>query len=207
MRIKLNVLSDIRRELILKRILILAVVLVSGGLLFSCFNTVQMANLQLLPADYAKSPAFDEQQTWRTVVLPPVESLGYSLSQTAGLYDYAGMALLRTGRFTVVDRTVVDQLLDEQELSYSGVADQATAVQLGKLLGAEAVMTINVTRISHDSFWDDEPEQRDAVLHVKIISVETSEVLYTSVGQGNDFDGAEGALRMALEVALIGLTK
>ena len=204
---RLNVLSDIRRELILKRILILAVALVSGGLLFSCFNTIQMANLQQLPTNYARSQAFDEKPVWRTAVLPPMESLGYSLSQTAGLYDYAGMALLRTGRFTVVDRSIVDQLLDEQEFSYSGVVDQATAVQLGGLLGAEAVMTINVTRISHDNFWDDEPAQRDAVLHVKLISVETSEILYTSVGQGTDFDGAEGALRMALEVALIGLTQ
>ena len=191
----------------MKRILILVVTLVSSGLLFSCFNTIQMADLQHSPVDYAISPAFDEKPVWRTAVLPPMESLGYSLSRTAGLYDYAGMALLRTGRFTVVDRTVVDQLLDEQEFSYSGVVDQATSVQLGRLLGAEAVMTINVTRISHDSFWDDEPAQRDAVLHVKIISVETSEVLYTSVGQGTDFEGAEGALRMALEVALIGLTK
>jgi curli biogenesis system outer membrane secretion channel CsgG len=191
----------------LKRILILAVTLVSGGLLFSCMNTIQMANLQQMPTNYARSPAFDEKQIWRTVVLPPAAGSMYNLSLTAGLYDYAGMALLRTGRFTLVDRTVVDQLLDEQEFSWSGVVDQATAVQLGKLLGAEAVMTINVTRIAHDSFWDDDPSQRDADLHVKIISVETSEVLYTSMGQGNDFDGAEGALRMALEVALIGLTK
>ena len=73
----------------MKHILILAVALVSGGLLFSCFNTVQMANLQLVPTDYARSPAFDEQQIWRTAVLPPMENLGYSLSRTAELYDYA----------------------------------------------------------------------------------------------------------------------
>ncbi len=116
------------------------------------------------------------------------------------------MSLLQTGKFTLIDRSIVDQLLDEQEFSYSGVVDQATAVQLGRLLGAEAVMTINITSLAHDSFWDDEPDQRDASLHVKIISVETSEVLYTSAGQGSDFEGAEGALRMALQVALMGLT-
>ena len=85
--------------------------------------------------------------------------------------------------------------------------DQTTAVQLGAVLGAEAVMTINIGQITHDSFWDDEPAQRDATLYVSIISVETSEVLYTSLGMGSDFEGAEGALRMALEVALLGIVK
>ncbi len=158
------------------------------------------------PSNYAKSPVFDSKPMWRTAVLPPSSTLP-SLTQTQGLYDYAGMALLRSGRFTVVDRSAVDQILREQEFSYSGVADQATAVQLGRLLGAEAVMMINVTSVAHDSFWSDNPSQRDAELHVKIISVETSEILYTAVGQGSDFDGAEGALRSALEVALMGINR
>ncbi len=191
----------------LKRIIFTITVLVAAGLLFaSCMSTAQIMALGG-PSDFAKSPVFDSRQLWRTVVLPPSTSSIYSSPVVTGLYDYAGMALLQTGRFTLVDRSVVDQLLSEQEFSYSGVVDPATAVQLGELLGAEAVMTINIGQITHDSFWDDEPAQRDASLHVKIISVETSEVLYTSMGMGSDFEGAEGALRMALEVALIGITQ
>jgi len=67
-------------------------------------------------------------------------------------------------------------------------------------------MTINITSIAHDPFWTDEPAQRDATLHVKIISVETAEVLYTASGQGSDFEGAAGALRLALQVAMMGIT-
>ncbi|MCK7503642.1 MAG: CsgG/HfaB family protein [Desulfobacterales bacterium] len=111
-------------------------------------------------------------------------------SQVQGIYDYAGMALLRTGRFTVVDRSAVDQILREQEFSYSGVVDQATAVQLGRLLGAEAVMMVSITSVSHDEFWSDTPEQRDAELHLRSSRLETSEILYTAVGQGSDFDGS-----------------
>lgn len=191
----------------LKQIIIPMVVLATVGLLLTgCMSTAQIMSLGV-PTEYAKSPAFDSKQLWRTVVLPPSASSINSSSFTTGLYDYAGMALLQTGRFTLVDRSIVDQLLTEQEFSYSGVVDQATAVQLGKLLGAEAVMTINIGQITHDSFWDDEPAQRDATLHLKIISVETSEVLYTSMGMGSDFEGAEGALRMAVEVALLGITQ
>ena len=191
----------------MKRFQTLTAVMISLGFLLSgCMTTAQIASLGV-PLNYARSPVLDTKPQWRTAILPPATASASSLIGTAGLSDYAGMVLLRTGRFTVVDRSVVDQLLDEQEFSYSGVVDQATAVQLGQLLGAEAVMTINIGQITHDSFWDDEPAQRDATLYVSIISVETSEVLYTSIGMGSDFEGSEGALRMALETALFGITQ
>lgn len=165
-----------------------------------CISSSQLG----MPSNFAKSPVFETKTVWRTAVLPPTGSVP-GLSQGQGIQDYAGMALLRTGCFTVVDRSAVDQILREQEFSYSGAVDQATAVQLGRLLGAEAVMMVSITSVSHDEFWSDTPEQRDAELHLKIISVETSEILYTAVGQGSDFDGAEGALRSALEMALTGI--
>lgn len=191
----------------MKKTLLIIFVLAALATLFTgCLTTAQLAALQG-PQNYARSPVLDTKPQWRTVVLPPADSSPSSFSNTAGLDDYAGMALLRTGRFSLIDRSVVDQLLEEQEFSYSGVVDQATAVQLGKLLGAEAVMTISIGRIFHDDFWDDEPAQRDASLHVKIISVETAEVLYTSTGNGSSFDGADNALKMALEMSLAGLTQ
>jgi curli biogenesis system outer membrane secretion channel CsgG len=189
-----------------RQLLLLAGILATGIMLLPGCTMDQLAALQG-PANYAVSPSFQAQQTWRTAVLPPSTGSSALLGYSSGLYDYAGMALLRTGRFTVVDRSIVDSLLDEQEFSYSGVVDQATAVRVGSLLGAEAVMTISITSVTHDDFFSDSPEQRDAALHVKIISVETSEVLYSAIGQGSDFEGAEGALRMAMEIALYGLSQ
>jgi len=191
----------------LKKINYALLLLVVGGLIFSgCLTAGQLAALQG-PQNYARSPILDSKPVWRTVVLPPVSANQSSFAHAQGLDDYAGMALLRTGQFSLIDRSIVNQILDEQEFSYSGVADQASAVRLGQLLGAEAVMTISIGQIKHDDFWDDEPNQRDASIHVKIISVETSEVLYTSTGQGSSFDGAENALIMAMEMSLMGLTK
>lgn len=181
--------------------LLTAVLFLSG-----CNTASQMASMGV-PSNYARSPVLDSKPQWRTVVLPPSSPTPSSEVNSESLMDYATLALLRTGKFTLVDRSSVDQLLEEQEFSYSGVADQSTAVELGRLLGAEAVMTIRVSSISHDGFWDDEPDQRDAGILVKIVSVETSEVLYTSTGEGSSFNGAEDALRMAMEVSLIGLFK
>ncbi|HDQ99054.1 MAG TPA: hypothetical protein ENN51_02030 [candidate division WOR-3 bacterium] len=155
--------------------------------------------------NYAKSPGFDAQPTWRTAVLPPTASSALEAAPTGGLYDYASMALMRTGRFTVVDRSAVDRLLAEQEFSYSGVVDPSSAARLGKMLGAEAVMLITVNAVKHDPFFDNSPEYRDAQLHVKIISVETTEMLYSSLGESSSFEGAADALRGALETALAGI--
>ena len=170
-----------------------------------CLTTTQVAAYQ--PHNYVVSPTLDTKTIWRVAVLPPIMSVGTGDASSAGLYDYSDLVLMRTGRFTVVDRITVDALLREQEFAYTGVVDIGTAVQLGRMLGAEAVMTVNVTRIVHDGFWSDEPAQRDATLHVKIVSVETSEVLYSAVGEGSDFEGAEGALQAALETALYGLNR
>ncbi len=169
-------------------------------------SAAELAQMGYQP-DYARSPVLDTKPVWRTVVLPLLPPLLPISPARQVCRDYAGMSLLlRTGQFSLIDRSVIDQLLEEQEFSYSGVVDPGTAVELGRMLGAEAVMTIAVNSITHDSFWDEEPLQRDALIHVKIISVETSEVLYTASGEGSDFEGAEGALRMALQVALMGLT-
>ncbi len=171
-----------------------------------CFSASQMAALQV-PANFAKSPSLDSKQVWRVAVLPPAEQADVTEPASSALYDYAGMVLMRTGRFSLVDRSAVDKLLAEQQFSYTGVVDPGTAARLGKLLGAEAVMIINITKVRHDPFWDDSPEQRDAELQVKIVSVETGEVLYSAVGQGSNFEGAAGALRMALETALYPLSR
>ncbi len=189
----------------MKKILFAFISVLAALILGMACSAAELAQMGYQP-DYARSPVLDTKPLWRTVVLPPTSSSVSDLASSAGLQDYAGMSLLRTGKFSLIDRSVINRLLEEQEFSYSGVVDPATAVELGRMLGAEAVMTISINSITHDPFWDEEPMQRDAIIHVKIISVETSEVLYTASGEGSDFEGAEGALRMALQVALMGIT-
>jgi curli biogenesis system outer membrane secretion channel CsgG len=67
------------------------------------------------------------------------------------------------------------------------------------------VVTIRVGTVKHDEFFSDSPEQRDAEVYVKIISVETAEVLYSAQGQSSSFEGAEDALQNAVTMALMPL--
>ena len=53
--------------------------------------------------------------------------------------------LVQTNRFTVLEREKIDNILQEQGLSMTGVIDQNSAVEIGKLLGVDALIFGNVT--------------------------------------------------------------
>lgn len=48
--------------------------------------------------------------------------------------------------FTVVDRTALDKVLGEMKLNQSGMVDQSTASEIGKLVGAQGIYTGAVTQ-------------------------------------------------------------
>ncbi len=120
------------------------------------------------------------------------EKLGQApgLSQDFAL-NFLSQEALRTGRFSLVERAKVDEVLKEQEFSWSGLVDPATAVQLGKLLGAEAVLTSQCALR-----YDAEMESWLATLSGRIVSVETGEVLYVARARGGGLD-PESAFEMA----------
>lgn len=168
-----------------------------------CFTAGQMQAMRHASQPYSISANFDLAKPWRIAVIPP--PLSSDLESADFLVERAGMQLMKVPMFSVVDRAEVERILREQEFSYSGLADPATAVKLGRLMGASAVATIRVGAVKHDEFWTDSPNQRDAELFVRIISVETAEVLYSAEGQGSSFSGAGEALAGALDVALLPL--
>lgn len=191
----------------LSRAVVLAVtVLATGaGCVVSPQAMQQMQQAAAAGQPHSLSPNFDLSRTWRIAVLPPTATAGDV--PLANLYDAAQLALMRTGRVVLVDRMEVERLIAEQEFSRSGLVDPASAARLGRMLGAEAVMLVNVARLKHDDFFSDSPEQRDAEVFVKIVSVETAEVLYYSQGQSSSFDGAEQALAGAVQMALAPLVQ
>lgn len=154
---------------------------------------------------YSISSQFDLSQPWRIAVLPVPMGKDSDTGLGARLVEHAEMQLMKVLTFSVVDRSAVEAVLQEQEFSYSGVVDSQTAARLGKLMGASAVMTIRVGAVKHDPFFSDSPDQRDAQVNLRIISVETGEVLYSAAGEGSSFEGTEEALVSALDVALLPL--
>ncbi len=163
-----------------------------------CFSSATLRQLQDANRTYSISPNFKLDRTWRIAILPPRNGD----EELPGLYDRAGLLLMQPGCFTVVDRAEVERIVREQRSGGPHVIDPQALRRLGRMMGAEAVMTVDVTKLEHDDFFKDTPEQRDAQLFVKIISVKTAEALYYAEGRGSSFEGPDAALSGALGTAL-----
>jgi len=50
--------------------------------------------------------------------------------------------------FTIVSRRDFDKIIEEQKLQYSGIVDMDTVVEVGELVGAEAIVSGDVDRVS-----------------------------------------------------------
>jgi TolB-like protein len=53
--------------------------------------------------------------------------------------------LYQTGKFKVIERQLLNQVITEQKLSLTGIIDQTSAQRLGKLLGVDAIASGTVT--------------------------------------------------------------
>lgn len=51
------------------------------------------------------------------------------------------MRLIKSKKFDIIERSVLDKVMEELKLQASGSMDAATTKQLGKLLGVEAIVT------------------------------------------------------------------
>jgi len=58
--------------------------------------------------------------------------------------------LVQNGTYTLIERTQVDRILNEQNLQQEGRADASTAAKLGRLLGVDAIIIGSITQFGRD---------------------------------------------------------
>ena len=96
----------------------------------------------------------------------------------------------KTDRFILIERTKLAKLFEEQKLGMTGAVDADTAARMGRVLGAAAIVTGAVTQFGVQTKGTDmlitESKQQvaDAVVDVRVIDVETSQILYAESGEG-----------------------
>lgn len=56
-------------------------------------------------------------------------------------------AMVREGRFDVIERRLLEKILGEQKLALSGVVDAESATQIGKLLGVKVIISGSVMKL------------------------------------------------------------
>lgn len=79
--------------------------------------------------------------------------------------------LQNTGEYKIVERLMLQQVLEEQALMLSGIIDDSQVVEIGKIYGIDAIVTGSVMRIGSE-----------INITARIINVQTAEVLKTASG-------------------------
>jgi curli biogenesis system outer membrane secretion channel CsgG len=175
-------------------------------LLAGCAAMQQMQQ-QTIAQNTAISPNFDQNRIYSLAILPPTSNGAIDeAGNIEGLREFAGMTMIKTGRFTEVERSRIDVALKEQEFGTSGIVDPGTAARLGKVLGADAVLLTTIVSTKNDPFFND-PKQRETELNVRIVSSSTAEVLFRGRGQGSSFNGELEAWQSAFAMSVAGIPR
>jgi tetratricopeptide (TPR) repeat protein/peroxiredoxin len=134
----------------------------------------------------AKSQAASDGWTSRPMVLSFVD-----MSQSGGLAERDGFAqvltdqladsLNGTGRVQVVERALVEKLLQELNLGSSELADPAAALELGKVLSAKLIVTGTLYY-----------QQGDYLLTLRLIDTETTRIAKVMTAE---LDGPESVVK------------
>lgn len=165
----------------------------SGPLLFALFGlSLAVGNQGQIQAQDAK---------------PRIAVLGFANNSTFTYWgDNLGGAaadelttqLVKSGAFSVVERSQVNAILEEQHFGLSGAVDASTAAEIGKILGVQAMLMGSITQFSIDRksggvgafrMTYTEAESR---MDVRVVSTTTAEILAVAEGQGKKRMGGVG---------------
>lgn len=109
----------------------------------------------------------------------------------AAAADELATQLVQSGKYTVLERRELDNILREQNLGASGAVTPATAAKVGKLLGVQLMLTGSITAFSvkrttigirgiGGTYMNAESK-----VDARLVNVETGEVMVVATGQGN----------------------
>jgi len=116
-----------------------------------------------------RPPSSSTPGTKEMVAVVDFEAIGASLVESAAITERIRDTLSKTGAFTLVDRSQMNTVLNEQALQQTGCTSQECAVQVGRLLGVRKIVSGRLIKISAEE-W---------LVSALLVDVETSETLST----------------------------
>ena len=122
--------------------------------------------------------------------------------------------LVESNQFQVVERQHIAKILEEQNFQQSGAVNQASAVQVGKLLGVEymaygAVTNFGMrTEATNVILYQQKELVAECQVDVRLIHVETGVIMFAKHGRGKAHRAVRGSLglggRMSYDETLAG---
>ncbi len=107
----------------------------------------------VVPAEDASLPEITSSEIVgdrMSVAVLPFDSKGLgSELGSIDLLDKLITGFVNINRFKVIERALLEKILEEQKLGMSGVIDASTAAEIGKGIGVDAVIVGSVTRSSN----------------------------------------------------------
>ena len=124
-----------------------------------------------------------------TIAVLTIESKGgVSPSEAATLTDRLGSMLVNTNVFTVVDRSKMEEILQEQGFQQTGCTSTECAVEVGKLLNVQKMVSGSIGKIG-----------RTYTIDLALIDVETSQIENSFI---RDYQGEiDGLLKVMESIA------
>ncbi len=113
------------------------------------------------------------------------DNLGYAAA------DELVTQLFKTGKFSVVERSQINAILSEQDFGQSGRVNPSQAADIGRILGVQVMITGSITKFSIDTKgggiggFGAQYSVADSVLDVRLIDVNTAEILFADEAEGN----------------------
>ena len=97
------------------------------------------------PGGYQPTPGNYQQQSTTTVAIPPPQEFA------RGLTEMLTTVLVNTNRFVVLERAQLQAIQQEQDLGASGRVNKETAAAQGSLMGAQAMITGDISGFSYSA--------------------------------------------------------
>jgi len=93
--------------------------------------------------------------------------------------------LSKTKRFEIVEREMMDKILEEQKFQSSGCVAQECAVEIGQMIGVSQIVSGSISKI--ENFYS---------LNIKLIDVATGQIIY------QDMDDFEGSVKDFIQLTI-----
>jgi curli biogenesis system outer membrane secretion channel CsgG len=138
--------------------------------ILSCIVSLMLAAAIWAQTPAAKTPAAAADTAKAKPPLIAVNNLegrGITSDEAATLSDVLRTELMNTGKFRVMERGEMDQILKEQGFQQSGAcSEQSCIIEMGQLLGAEQLVAGSVGKVG-----------KAFSINVRIISIKTGEIV------------------------------
>jgi hypothetical protein len=134
-------------------------------------------------------PAAAPPRQKELIAILDFDPVGASKAESIAMSDRLREELLRTGRFTLVDRAQLNKVLEEQALQQTGCTSQDCAVQVGRVLGVRKLVTGRAIKVG-ENLWQ---------VSGTMVDAETAEIVVA------DSIRHKGDMFSLLDTAIVGL--